>query len=113
MTPTRGLALLVTVAAAGTLVSAAASGPAPASARLKTISARVSAKGASLVIEATDPVAYVATRPDPLTVLLDLRNVASDGVANSVARNARGPITDVSVEAADALGIPAARVRIA
>ena len=48
--------------------------------RLKTISARVSAKGASLVIEATEPVAYVATRPDPLTVLLDFRNVGADGV---------------------------------
>ena len=27
---------------------------------------------------------YVATRPDPLTVLLDFRNVDADGVANSV-----------------------------
>ena len=31
--------------------------------------------------EATEPVAYVATRPDPLTVLVDLRNVTTAGVA--------------------------------
>ena len=43
--------------------------PTPAGVRLTTISARVNANGASLVIEATEPVAYVATRPDPLTVL--------------------------------------------
>ena len=40
-----------------------------AAVRLKAISSRVSAKGASLVIEASEPVAYVATRPDPLTLL--------------------------------------------
>src|SRR5262245_2883562 len=98
MTPRRGLALAATVAAASTLVSAASFGPAATPARLKAISARVSAKGASLVIEATDPVAYVATRPDPLTVLLDFRNVASDGVANGFIRNAKSPIASVSVE---------------
>ena len=68
--------------------------------RLKTISSRVHSKGASLVIEATDPVRYVATRPDPLTVTVDFRNVIGDGVANSVASNAKSPIAGVSVEAA-------------
>jgi type IV pilus assembly protein PilQ len=112
MTPRRGLALFATIAAAGTLASAASLGPTATPARLKAISARVSAKGASLVVEATDPVAYVATRPDPLTVLLDFRNVASDGVANTVARNEKSPIANVSVEPVELLGLPAARVRI-
>src|SRR5439155_12680640 len=84
MTATRGLALVLTVAAAGAWVNASAPADGPAaigSARLKTISSRISANGASLVIEASDPVGYVATYPDPLTVVLDFRNVVADGVA--------------------------------
>ena len=115
MTVTRGFALLLTVAAAGALVSAsAADGPAAtSSARLTTISARVSSKGASLVIEATDPVGYVATYPDPLTVVLDFRNVVADGVANSFVASAKSPIKAVTVEPGQAVGPPASRVRVA
>ena len=113
----RGLALLVTVATAGALLRA--SGPPASNAitpiagvRLKTISARVHSKGSSLVIEATDPVGYVATRPDPLTITIDFRNVISDGVTNSVPANAKSPIAGVSVESVEALGAPASRVTI-
>ena len=38
-------------------------------------------EGASLVIEANEPVAYTTARPDPLTLLLDFRNVAAADVA--------------------------------
>ena len=111
----RALALCLAVVTAGAFLRA--SGPAAPSAatagvRLKTISSRVHSKGASLVIEATDPVGYVATRPDPLTITIDLRNVTSDGVANSVASSAKSPIAGVSVEPVDSLGAPASRVRI-
>jgi type IV pilus assembly protein PilQ len=106
---------LPTVLVAGALLSA--SGPttdpsATTAARLKTISSRVHAKGASLVIEATDPVAYVATRPDPLTVMLDFRNVDARGVSNSVVENAKSPISNVAVESDDVTGTSAPRVRI-
>jgi len=80
--------------------------------RLKTISARVHGNGASLIIEATEPMAYVATRPDPLTVMLDFRDVDAAGVANSVSANAKSPISAVEVEAGDASGMPASRIRI-
>src|SRR5262245_58559970 len=115
MTRIRGLALLVTMAA-GALVSAA--GPAEratatSGVRLKAISARTNAKGASLIIEATDPVPYVATRPDPLTVVVDFRNVAVEGVANSVLPSAKSPIAGVAVEPGDAPDGAASRVRIA
>ena len=115
MIRTRGLALLVTVAAAGALVNAS-SGPAEraatvSGARLKTISARVNGKGTSLVIEATDPVAYVATRPDPLTVVVDLRNVVADGVANSVAADAKSPISLVAIDPPEP-GSATSRVRV-
>ena len=59
MTVRRGIALLLTVAVAGALVNASATADGPAAvggARLKTISSRVSQTGASLVIEASDPV---------------------------------------------------------
>jgi type IV pilus assembly protein PilQ len=114
MTLMRAVALSLVVTTAGTLVNA--SGPAaapPSSVRLTAISARLNAKGTSLVIEASEPVAYTATRPDPLTVLLDFRNVAASEVANSVVASARSPIAGVSIEAAESLGRPASRVRVA
>jgi len=113
MTVNRGLALFLTVAAAGALVSASAPPGTLSAVRLKAISARVNNKGASLVIEASEPVAYTTSRPDPLTVLLDFRNVAGNDVANSVAADVKSPIANVSVEAAESLGAPTSRVRIA
>ncbi|HEY3043426.1 MAG TPA: type IV pilus secretin PilQ, partial [Vicinamibacterales bacterium] len=82
------------------------------SVRLKTISSRVHSNGASLVIEATDPVGYVATRPDPLTITVDFRNVTGDGVDNSAASNARSPIAGVWVESVESLGAPTSRVTV-
>jgi len=114
MTLTKGsVALFVTVAVAGALVSASGPAAGPSTVRLKTISARVSSKGASLVIEASEPVGYSLTRPDPLTVLVDFRNVTPGGVANSVEANAKSPIAMVSVETTDSMGAPASRVRVA
>jgi type IV pilus assembly protein PilQ len=105
------------MATASAIVNAS-SGPAEhaptvSGARLKTISTRVDAKGAALVIEATDPVAYVATRPDPLTVVLDLRNVIADGVTNGVAADSKSPITSVSIEPPDATATSRVRVSLA
>jgi type IV pilus assembly protein PilQ len=111
MTATRGLALFLTVAAAGAL-RAATPDVTEANPRLKAISARVGSKGASLTIEASEPVPYSLTRPDPVTVLVDFRNVTMADVANTVVANAKSPIANVSVEPYDALGAPASRVRI-
>src|SRR5881394_2144915 len=114
MTLNRGIILAAAVTAAGALVHASApAGPAPVNAvRLTAISSRVHARGASLVIEATEPVAYVASRPDPLTVFVDFRNVDGNRVTNSVTGNARSPIAGVTVEASDAPTMPGSRVRI-
>jgi type IV pilus assembly protein PilQ len=72
----------------------------------------VNGKRASLVIEANAPVPYVTTRPDPLTVLVDFRNVVADGVGGSSAASAKGPIASVSVEPTESMGAPTSRVRI-
>ncbi len=71
----------------------------------------VAAQGNQLVIEATDPVAYTVTRPDPLTVVLELRNVAVGGAANVLEH--RDPIAAVALEQAVPEGGRAvARVRV-
>jgi type IV pilus assembly protein PilQ len=113
MTVTKGLALLVSVTLAGVLVRASEpADSASSSPRLTAISSRANGRGASIQIETSVPVPYVATRPDPLTVLLDFRNVDGDGLANSVAAAAKGPIAAIAVEPGDSLGAPGARVRI-
>jgi type IV pilus secretin PilQ/predicted competence protein len=117
MTVTKGVALSLVVTAASALatVPGRAAGGSTTAPRLTAISSRVHGDGASLVIEATAPVPYVATRPEPLTVFIDFRNVGAGGLANSVAapvNNARSPIAGVNVEAVEALGAPASRVRI-
>ena len=112
---TRGYALIVAVMLAGGL-AAASSGessnvPPTPSVRLKTITSRATTTGTSLVIEASDPVPYVATRPNPLTVYIDFRNVTADGLASFVARG-KAPIADVAVEPGDPAAGGSPRVRI-
>ena len=88
VTVTRGLALVLAVAVVGVVggrPGTAADSPAAPSAKLKSISERQGRGGPSLVIEASEPVPYMTTRPDPLTVLLDFRNVGAEGVTNAVA----------------------------
>jgi type IV pilus assembly protein PilQ len=114
MNLTRGFALFLTVALATALLHAdpRPSGGGASAVHLTDISARVTSKGASLVIEASEPVAYVATRPDALTVVVDFRNVAADGVANSFAASAKSPITAVAIEPIESDGSASSRVRI-
>jgi type IV pilus secretin PilQ/predicted competence protein len=114
MTVTKGRALLLAVTLAGALVNIAGSAETRGSttARLTAISSRLNGKGASLVIEASTPVPYVATRPDPLTVLVDFRNVLAEGLGNSFASSAKGPIASVAVEPTESMGAPTSRVRV-
>jgi type IV pilus assembly protein PilQ len=110
-----GCALVVVVVLAGVFV--AASSPESRSAttnvvRLKAISSRVTSTGTSLVIEASEPVPYVATRPDPLTLYIDFRNVAADGLTSVVTPTTKGPIEGVVIEPADPIGEGSPRVRV-
>jgi type IV pilus secretin PilQ/predicted competence protein len=100
------------VSSVATLVSAAAAGGillSAASASVRLLS--VTTQGSAVVIEATEPVAYTVNHPDPLTLIVDLRNAA---VADAAAQiEPRGPVTAIRLEqatSADGLGI--ARVRI-
>ncbi len=100
MTVTRNVTLLGLVALAGALANAPRAGveAAGATVQLTRISSRVHDAGASLTIEASEPVAYVTTRPDPLTVVLDFRNVDAEGMSTSLTEAADSPIARVVVE---------------
>jgi type IV pilus assembly protein PilQ len=113
MTLSRTVALLG-LAIAGALVSAphARVQAAGAVVQLKSISSRVHEGGASLTIEASEPVAYVTTRPDPLTVVLDFRNVDAQALATRLTDVPGSPIARVMVEPA-ASDIAVTRVRVA
>ena len=66
-----------------------------------------------MLIEASEPVAYIAARPDPFTVLVDLRNVATTGYANGFSATLALPVRAVDVETARGEdGLPVARVRV-
>ena len=72
----------------------------------------VSAQGNAVLIESTEPAAYVVKRPDSLTVLVELRNVSVANASNVVER--REPIANVSLEQGSGDdGQTVARVRVA
>ena len=72
----------------------------------------VSTQGTAVVIEATEPVAYTVSRPDALTLLVDLRD-ASIGEAKPQVQP-RGIVSGIRLEQTTAGdGLAVARVRIA
>jgi len=69
--------------------------------------------GQTVFIESTEPVAYVVKRPDPLTVLVDLQDVAVSAAATQALQLAEGPVRAVHVgEVAATGGDAVARVRL-
>ena len=95
-------AIVLALAAASSLTFAAGSAP------VRLVG--VSSEGNAVLIESTEPVAYVVKRPDPLTVLVELRNVTVANAANAARR--RDPIAGISVEQASADGQAIGRVRL-
>ncbi len=106
----RVLAACATAAALGGGLGLAA---APAEAvRLVGVSAQTTGKTAAVLIESTEPVAYAVSRPDLLTVLVDLRNVRVADAADQLAK--KGPVAGIRLEQATADdGSTVARVRVA
>jgi len=58
----------------------------------------VSAQGSAVLIEATEPAAYVVKRPDALTVLVELRDVSVGTASANVVVDRRDAITSVTLE---------------
>ena len=77
--------------AAALAVTLTASGPVPRSGAadtpaLRSISSRLDGAVSTVLIEASEPVAYLTSQPDPLTVLVDLRNVNAGGLGGNAGR---------------------------
>jgi type IV pilus assembly protein PilQ len=84
---------------------------ATARAELLAISSKLDARQSTVMIESSEPVAYVTSQPDPLTVIVDLRNVAAGVLAEPVGPTP--PVTDVRVEDVSGPdGASVARVRV-
>jgi type IV pilus assembly protein PilQ len=99
MTQAGLLALLV--AGAALLVSPLhATGDGVGGARLVGVSTRVEGRATAVVIETSAPVAYVAAQPDPLTLLVDLRNVTAGSLP--FLAKPTGMLADLRVESAQA-----------
>ena len=77
------LLLVAVVALAGGMTMAAGAGP------IRLLG--VSGQGNALLIESTEPAAYAVKRPDPLTLLVELRNVSVANAANPSSAGARSP----------------------
>ena len=90
-----------------------AAGHAAPTARLTGVSTKTEGAATTVVIETTEPAAYVAAQPDPLTLLVDLRNVAPGDVRPT---DPSGAVAGVTVEAGtsdDGTGIARVRMRLA
>jgi type IV pilus assembly protein PilQ len=101
-------ALALTVMASRTAALGGAETPA-----LKSISSRLDGAVSTVLIEASEPVAYLTSQPDPLTVLVDLRNVNVAGLTGKPVADVQAPVSAVGVESAYAPdGAPVTRVRL-
>jgi type IV pilus assembly protein PilQ len=80
--------------------------------RLVAVSPGADAVDRTVVIESSEPVAYSVSRPDPLTVLVELRNVNVEGAATRLPTTSL--VRRVDFESAVSLdGNPVGRVRLA
>lgn len=103
-------ALAVTLTASGEVSGSEASADTPA---LRSISSRLDGAVSTVLIEASEPVAYLTSQPDPLTVLVDLREVQAGNLAVLPVAAMLAPVATVAIERASAPdGAPVARVRV-
>ena len=82
-------------------------------ATLRKVTSQLDARTGILSIEASAPVAYVASQPDARTTIVEMRDVAAAGVIGDIKVDQRHPIDAVKVESAvSPAGESIARVRI-
>ncbi len=103
-------ALAVTLTASGPVSRSGIGADTPV---LRSISSRLDGALSTVLIEASEPVAYLTSQPDPLTVLVDLRNVNAGGLDGKPVAAMLAPVAGVVIEGATAPdGSPVARVRV-
>jgi len=107
------LLVVCAIVALGAKVPVGAAGAGVETATLKKITSRLDARTGVLAIEASDPVPYVASQPDPKTFIIELRDVVAAPVSHPVQADPRNPFAAVVVENAVAAdGARVARVQL-
>ena len=107
------ISTLLVSCAAMALVAIAPVGARSDVATLKKIASRVDDRTGVVSIEASDPVPYVASQPEPRTFIVELREVSAARVTDQFVPDARSPIASVAVESGRAAdGADVARVRM-
>ena len=107
------LLALSAVITTGARASLAAGGARVDTAMLTNIASRVDGRAGVISIEASAPVAYIASQPDPRLFIIELRDVDSLGFVDDFTPDPRHPFVAVEVEAGQAAdGVSVARVRI-
>jgi type IV pilus assembly protein PilQ len=97
----------------GILAPLKASAVRPDAATLTKIASRVDDRSGIVTIEASDPVPYVSSQPDPRVLVLELRDVKAAGFSDQFRADPRNPVAAVHVESAQAVdGSSVARVRL-
>jgi type IV pilus assembly protein PilQ len=97
--------------ALGVLTPLTASSARTDAATLTKIASRVDERSGVVSIEASDPVPYVSSQPDPRTLVLELRDVNAAGFSDQFRPDPRNPVAAVQVESAQAVdGASVARV---
>jgi type IV pilus secretin PilQ/predicted competence protein len=91
------------VAALGVLTPLAARGIGADMATLRKVGSRLDGRAGFVTIEASDPVPYVASQPDPRTFVVELRDVIAGGVPAQITTAKLHPVESVRVEQGRAL----------
>jgi type IV pilus assembly protein PilQ len=90
-----------------------ASGAGATAATLKKIASKVDGRAAVISIEASDPVPYIASQPDPRMFVIELRDIDAGSFADNFKPDPRHPFAAVQVETGQAPdGATVARVRM-
>ena len=85
----------------------------PASVRLVGVTTDSTRSSQSVLITSTEPASYTTRQPDPLTVLITLRDVAAGDVATKLRSASGDPVESVEVlDAVDGSGNPVLQVHI-
>jgi len=71
-------------------------------ATLRKIASRVDGRAGVIAIEASDPVPYVASQPEPLQFVIELRDIVATGFADNFKPDPRHPFSALQVETATA-----------
>jgi type IV pilus assembly protein PilQ len=109
----RARSAMLPLVVAGLTVAGATTARATSSVQLLEVRSALDTGRLAVVLEASAPVAYTSSQPDPFTVVVDLRHASTATTVNRLAGGGAGPVDVVGLEQATAPdGASLARVRL-